>query len=83
VGGNRRLRPGPRSILGSGTVTKTVTNPRLIGQVAKLLMCEDATHPDFFTHLVQYMDVKGYKLEAHQRGIGGTYLVLKKKEEGK
>jgi len=63
------------------------TNFKLVEAVAALLAQKAATHPDFFSALVDALSKRGYTLEARQRGIGGTYLCLKeiagKNEEGK
>ena len=50
--------------------------------VATLLSQGAATHPDFFFHVSTYMEEKGYTLLAHQRGIQGTHIEVKKHEAG-
>jgi len=53
-------------------------NRKLVKIVATLLCQEDVTHPAFFWELTEVMRSRGWELQAHQRGIHGTYLHLVK-----
>jgi hypothetical protein len=56
-------------------------NIKLVKEVGKLLACEDACHPDFFSNLAAELAKRGYNLEARQGGINGTYLKLEQRRE--
>ena len=47
-----------------------------IDQIADLLAHPQSTRPDFFFRLARAMLLRGYTLQAQQRGISGTHIVL-------
>lgn len=49
---------------------------KLVEGVADLLCQKACTHPEFLIWLVDEMQRRGYTIEAHQRGIQGTYLCV-------
>jgi len=63
--------------------TEPRLNFKLLKQVADLLACDDATHPDFFGSLADSLAHRGFNLEARQGGIQGTYLRLVRRQEVK
>lgn len=58
----------------------TVTHRALAERIGKLLSDDRATHPDFMIWVSEELERNGYKIEAHQRGIQGTYLCITKDE---
>ncbi len=47
-----------------------------------LILCQmRCTSPSFFEELIEDMNRRGYTIEAHQRGINGTYLKIVKLEK--
>ena len=51
---------------------------RLADAVAGLLSQEGTTHPEFMWEVNQALEKRGYVISAHQRGIGGTHLLVRK-----
>ena len=55
-----------------------MTQTELATAVAKLLACDEATDSDFMFLVADELHKLGYNLEAHQRGIQGTHLIITK-----
>lgn len=55
---------------------------KFVTKVAEALANEKAMHANFFYDLARALEKRGYALEAHQRGVGGTHIVLVKKNGG-
>ena len=51
---------------------------KLVEEVALLLSQDKATHKDFFFDVSRALLKHGYHLEAHQKGIGGTLILIVK-----
>ena len=55
-------------------------NKRHVNKVVELLLDPKATHANFFFEVAQALQAHGHSLEAHQRGVGGTHIVVVKNE---
>ena len=53
---------------------------RHVNKVVDLLADKKATHANFFFEVSEALKAYGYTLKAHQRGVGGTHIVVVKNE---